>query len=378
MAGRQELALSRRKDTRSEGPSGTLGRTSCPRAQTGGQATLTGGLLRVGGATLDPFQPGEPLTTPTTSSSRLRVASLLPAATEIICGLGAQELLVGVSHECDFPQSLRGLPSLTRSKLIQRRESRAIDLDVREVLRQALSVYDIDIEALRAAAPDVIVTQDLCDVCAVSLEDVRRAVSQVLPQARLINLHPTRLSDLWKGIRQVGEGLGLSEQAEIFVERLTGALDAIARRAGAQALRPRVLTIEWIDPLMVGGTWMPELVAIAGGRALVTRPGEPARTLTRAELLKLKPAPELVLVKPCGFSLERTLMEFQSLRELFAALPWPATRGGDVFVADGNAYFNRPGPRLVESTELLAGLLHPSAFPDFADKHAHSLARLAR
>ena len=287
-------------------------------------------------------------------------------------------MLVGISHECDFPPTLRGIAVLTRSKLIQRRESRAIDTDVREVLRSALSVYDIDTQALLHAAPDVIVTQDLCEVCAVSFEDVRRAVGQLLPNTRIVSLHPTRLEDLWSGLRSVGAALDLAERAELEVERLGARLDAIARRARRLARHPRVLTIEWIDPLMVGGTWMPELVAIAGGRALLTQAGDPAKTLARAELARLKPAPDVVLVKPCGFKLERTLMEFQALRELFAPLKWPALRSGDVFLADGNAYFNRPGPRLVESAELLAAVLHPFAFQDFAELHARSIARLAR
>jgi iron complex transport system substrate-binding protein len=306
------------------------------------------------------------------------VASLLPAATEMVCALGGAQLLVGISHECDFPAAVSGLPVLTRSKLIERRESRAIDLDVREILRRALSVYDIDTEALVRAAPDVILTQDLCEVCAVSIEDVRRAVGQLLPQARLVNLHPTRLADLWSGLREVGAALGLAERAELEIERLAARLDAIARRARRLAHRPRVLTIEWIDPVMIGGTWMPELVEIAGGRALVTQAGEAAKTLSFEQLRALRPAPEIVVVKPCGFRLERSLAEFAALRELFQAMPWPALRSGDLFLADGNAFFNRPGPRLVESTELLAGVLHPASFEDFAEKYSLSVARLAR
>ncbi len=307
-----------------------------------------------------------------------RIASLLPAATEIVCALGFGAHLVGVSHECDFPPAVRGLPVLTRSKVIQRASSSAIDRDVRQVLRDALAVYDIEIEALQRAAPDVIVTQDLCDVCAVSFEDVQRAARELLPNARLVNLSPTRLADLWSNLRQVATALGAPERAESLVDQLSSRLAEISRRAPRLARRPNVLSIEWIDPVMIGGTWMPELVEIAGGRALVTKAGDHAPTLTREALRKLKPAPEVVLIKPCGFRLERSLMEFETLRDLVADMPWPAKESGDVFLADGNAFFNRPGPRLVESAEILAAVVHPFEFRDFGALHAASFMRVAR
>ena len=307
-----------------------------------------------------------------------RIASLLPAATEIVCALGFEAHLVGVSHECDFPWSVRGLPVLTRSKVIQRASSGAIDRDVRQVLRDALAIYDIEIEALRSAAPDVIVTQDLCDVCAVSFEDVQRAAKELLPDARIVNLAPTRLADLWSNLRQVAAALGAPERAESLVEQLSSRLAQISARARKLALRPNVLTIEWIDPVMIGGTWMPELVLIAGGHALVTKAGDHAPTLTREQLRKLKPAPDVVLIKPCGFKLERSMLELETLRELIEEMPWPAKLNGSVFLADGNAFFNRPGPRLVESAEILAAITHPFEFRDFGAKHAASFMRVAR
>jgi iron complex transport system substrate-binding protein len=307
-----------------------------------------------------------------------RIASLLPAATEIVCALGFGAQLVGVSHECDFPPAVKGLPVLTRSKVIQRATSGAIDRDVREVLRAALAVYDIEIEALVKAAPDVIVTQDLCDVCAVSFEDVQRAARELLPQAKIVNLAPTKLADLWSNLRQVAAALGAPERAESLVAKLCARLEQLSVRARRLARRPRVLTIEWIDPVMIGGTWMPELVELAGGRALVTKPGDHAPTLTREELRKLHPAPEVVLIKPCGFKLERSLMEFETIRDLIEAMPWPAKTRGDVFLADGNAFFNRPGPRLVESAEILAAVVHPFDFQDYGAQHASSFMRLAR
>lgn len=315
---------------------------------------------------------------------RPRVGSLLPAATEIVCALGLQDALVGVSHECDWPPSVRGLPVLTRTRLgahgvtPAQGTSGAIDRDLRELLRSALAVYDLDLEALARAAPEVILTQNLCDVCAVPFAAVEGAARELLPGAKLVCLSPLRLADLWRDIAAVAEALGAPERAVALTQDLQGRLAALAARTGRLPRRPRVLTLEWLEPVMVGGTWMPELVKIAGGTALAAEVGQRARTLSREELFKLRPAPDVVVIKPCGFTLERTLAEFDFLRGLLAPLPWPAVRDGEVFVADGNAFFNRPGPRLVESAEILAAVLHGGHFPDLSDRHAQSYVRLAR
>jgi len=301
----------------------------------------------------------------------MRVASLLPSATETVCALGRRGDLVGVSHECDHPPDVVGLPVLTRPKVALGGRSGEIDRDVRAVVADALAVYDVRVEELDRVRPDVVVTQDLCDVCAVSLADVERAVRELTrPDVRIVDLHPTRLDEVLDDVRRVGQALGCDGEAGRLVAALRGRLDALRARAAACPTRPRVLTIEWIDPVMVGGTWMPELVALAGGEALVTRPGEHAPTLESDALAALDPAPDVVLVKPCGFPLERTRAEADALRALLASMPWPAVREGRVFVADGNAFFNRPGPRLVESAEILAACLQPEAFRDFAEAHA--------
>ncbi len=366
--------------------------------------------------------------------SSLRIASLLPSTTEMVCALGLEAALVGVSHECDHPVSVRSVPVLTSAKAGiggPRSTSGEIDRGVREVLRAALAVYDIDIAALERARPDVILTQDLCDVCAVSYDDVVDAVRTIASSSvRIVNLHPTRLSDIWNDIRTVGAALGREREAEDVVKGLLARVDAVRERmvpgtrrtvarfratkgpgprdgcrapsaqsvpdhpdaqdsVGARRVPgthrgnahggfqvPYVLTIEWIDPVMIGGTWMPELVEIAGGRALVTQPGDHAPTLTLAELQALDPAPDVVVIKPCGFALERTLREMQTLRDLFAQLDWPALRTGSVWIADGNAYFNRPGPRIADSLEILAACVHPDLFPDFADTYAGQFVRM--
>ena len=299
-----------------------------------------------------------------------RVASLLPAATEIACALGAREQLVGISHECDHPGGLAGLPVLTRSRVAAGGGAR-IHAEVAALVRQALAVFEVDERALAAARPDVVLTQDLCDVCAVALPDVQRAVHAVLgPHVRIESLRPTRLEDLWRDIATVGAALGREQRASTLVAELQARVAHIGARAAALAERPRVLTLEWLEPPMVGGTWMPDLIELAGGRALAARAGEGAPVLAPEALARLAPAPEVVLVKPCGFSLERTLAERAQIRALLDPMPWPAVRTGRIWLADGNAYFNRPGPRLVESLEILAACTHPAAFADLARKHA--------
>jgi iron complex transport system substrate-binding protein len=270
-----------------------------------------------------------------------------------------------------------GLPVLTSTKVRPRASSRDVDRDVRAVLRDALAVYDVDVEALERAAPDVIVTQDLCDVCAVSLDDVRAAVKKIAKSdARIVNLHPLKLADVWSDMMVVGGALGRLREADAAVQALLARVERVRERASVARVRPNVLTIEWIDPVMIGGTWMPELVEIAGGRALVTRPGDHAPTLELDALRTLGPAPDVVVVKPCGFDLARTLSEIDVLRALFDALDWPAIREQRVWLADGNAYFNRPGPRIADSLEILAACVHPELFADMAERYRASFVRL--
>jgi iron complex transport system substrate-binding protein len=305
--------------------------------------------------------------------SGVRIVSLLPSATEIVCALGAAAELVGRSHECDYPLGLEDVPVLTSSRVGPLPSSRAIDAAVRDLLKNALAIYDIDGRRLEEARPDVVVTQDLCDVCAVSLDDVRAAVARLVrTNVAIVNLRPTRLGDIWTDILRVGDAIGRAAQAREVVGALQARVSAIAARAST-AMRPSVLSVEWIDPVMIGGLWMPELVTFAGGEPLVTKPGEHAEALHMDQLITLDP--DVVLVKPCGFSLERTFEELDVLRD---ALPkrWPARRAGRVYAADGNAYFNRPGPRIVESLEIMAACVHPDRFEDFATKHRESVRQL--
>jgi len=304
-----------------------------------------------------------------------RIASLLPSATEIVCALGAEADLVGVSHECDFPPSVRRLPALTRARLRAVSGSRAIDQDVRSILQHALAVYEIELAQLEEARPDVIVTQDLCDVCAVSFSDVCAATAKLVHQPiRIVNLHPTRLDDIWDDILRVADALECSSKGTQVVASLQRRVSDITRRSAACTNRPRVVSIEWLDPVMIGGMWMPELIERAGGIPLLTRPGDHAPTLTTDELRAL--APDVVLINPCGFPLDRTLEEISLVRTVLPSAAWPAVLDGRVYVVDGNAYFNRPGPRIVESLEILAACLHSKGFEDLREKHTGSVIRI--
>jgi iron complex transport system substrate-binding protein len=305
----------------------------------------------------------------------MRIASLLPSATEIVCTLGARDELVGISHECDYPPGLEEVPVLTRARVHNDAASGLIDAAVQRALVDAISIYEVDAERLRAIRPDVIVTQDLCEVCAVSLDDVRAAVARLARNdVVIVNLRPARLGDIFADVERVADAIGRSETGRRVAAQLERSVNSLAERACALTERPTVLTVEWLDPVMIGGLWMPELVTLAGGEALITKPGEPASTLPKDKLAELEP--DVVLIKPCGFSLERTLAELSLLPEVLPWDSWRAVAEGRVYVADGSAYFNRPGPRIVESLDILAGCMHPEALGDLVEKHRASCVRV--
>ncbi len=308
----------------------------------------------------------------------MRIVSLLPSATEIVDAVGAAGQLVGRSHECDFPAGLQQLPVLTRPRRKFPRPSGEIDRAVRAVLEDALTVYELDVDLLRSLDPDVIVTQSLCDVCAVSLDDVRSALAKFAgDRVRVVSLGSMRLAEVWNDVRTVGQALSRGPEGESAARSLQQRIHELAERstrARGSAPRQKVLTVEWLDPVMIGGTWMPELVEAAGGRALVTEPGQHAPTWSREQLQEL--APDLVLIKPCGFEIERTREELELLATQLPWDTWKAVREGQVYLADGNAFFNRPGPRLVESAEILAACLDPATFRDEVQKHASNVRRV--
>lgn len=295
------------------------------------------------------------------SGVNVRVVSLIASATEMVCALGCEERLVGRSHECDVPDTVRRLPACSAPRLDADRPSRDIDRSVRTILEQALSVYRVDAERLKQLRPDLIVTQTLCEVCAVSLGDVEEAlVEWTGSRPALLPLNPARLEDVWDDVGRVADALGISESGRTLRAGLEERVQAIASRASRIAARPRVACIEWIDPLMAAGNWMPELVGLAGGVNLFGESGRHSPSMTWEDLAAADP--DVIVVLPCGFDLERTAREALSLRERPGWQDLRAVRSGDVVIADGHLFFNRPGPRLVESLEILAEILHPSGF----------------
>ena len=288
----------------------------------------------------------------------MRIASLLPSATEIVAALGLADRIVGVSHECDFPPEIVGRPVLTAPKLDPRGTSTAIDAAVRRLVGEGLSVYRIDADALRAARPDLIVTQQQCEVCAVSFSEVERAAQALLEApAAIVSLQPNRLADVLDDFVRVADAAGVPDAGARLVAASRARLERIAARLRHARRRPRVACVEWLDPLMVAGNWVPELVELAGGTYELVAAGAHSRAIGWDELVAY--APDVVILMPCGFPLAQTRRE---LPRLVARPEWqalPAVRNHRVYSVDGNAYLNRPGPRIVDSAELLAGLIQP-------------------
>jgi iron complex transport system substrate-binding protein len=289
-----------------------------------------------------------------------RVVSLIASATEIVCALGFENQLVGRSHECDFPPSVRRLPVCTAPKFNVEGTSYEIDQRVKAILQEALSVYRVDADLLKQLAPDVIVTQSQCEVCAVSLKDVEQVVCQWLEsRPRIVSLAPNGLADVWPDIGLVADALAVPDGGAALVSRLQQRMAGVAERTGKLAQRPTVACIEWIEPLMAAGNWMPELVEMAGGVNLFGAAGKHAPWLTWEHLCERDP--DVIVCLPCGWDIARTRQEMPLLTR---KSEWPrlrAVKDGRVYLTDGNQYFNRPGPRLAESLEILAEMLHPEA-----------------
>jgi len=298
-----------------------------------------------------------------------RIISLLPSSTEILCSLGLRDRLVGVSHECDFPAEVLGLPVLTEPKLDPHGSSATIDARVRAIVQEGLSVYRIKTDVLQQLQPDLIVTQDQCEVCAVSLPEVEEAVRCFLtPSVQVVSLKPQRLSDIWEDIRQVGQATGQETAAEEVLRGLKRRLWKLEQKT-RHAPRPRVACIEWLDPLMAGGNWVSELVEIAGGEYSFAAAGMQSPKITWQALVEYQP--EVIVVMPCGFKIPQTQADFSVLTSHPHWHALPAVQAQKVFLVDGNAYYNRPGPRIVESAEIMAEILHPEEYAGLAPPDAY-------
>ncbi len=286
-----------------------------------------------------------------------RVVSLIASATEIVHALGAGEAQVARSHECDWPQAVLDLPALTRPKFKVEGSSRAIDKAVKDLVEQGLAVYEVDADDLQKLDPDVILTQDQCEVCAVSLADVERAVCSWIGSApQIVSLRPHTMADVYSDICRVAAALERPGEGERLVARMQARIAAITAAVAGRP-KPRLAFVEWIDPPMSGGHWMPELIDAAGGTNLFGETGVNSPWITWDQVAAADA--DVILVAPCGYDIPVTLREMGVLADNPVWNGLRAVREGNVFVADGNAYFNRPGPRLVESAEILAEILHP-------------------
>jgi len=295
------------------------------------------------------------------NSQNLKVVSLLPSATEIVAALGLTEAIVGRSHECDYPTEIQNLPVCTKARLDSKNPSGKIHEDVTGIVQSALSIYQINIDVLQQLQPTHIITQDQCDVCAVSLAEVEQAVANLTENhPKVISLQPNVITDLWADIERVADELKVESRR--LVEDLEARVKICAQKTQQLSVmeRPNVACIEWTDPLMIAANWIPELVSFAGGQCLFSVAGKNAPQVTWETLVATNP--EVIIFMPCGFDLERTRSEAMLLKNRPEWQNLRAVQSGRVYVTDGNAYFNRPGPRLVDSVEILAEILHPEIF----------------
>lgn len=290
-----------------------------------------------------------------------RVVSLIASSTEIVCALGFEDWLVGRSHECDFPARVRRLPACTEPKFPVEGSSYDVDQRVKAILQEGLGVYRVHADVLKQLRPDLIITQTQCEVCAVSQRDVEQATCNWLEsQPQIVALAPNALADVWADIRRVARALGAPERGDNLVRQLVQRMADVEARAATLPDRPSVACIEWIDPLMAAGNWMPELVEMAGGVNLFGEAGKHSPWMTWEQLQDRNP--DVILIVPCGFDVERTRQELGALTKRPGWSELRAVQAQRVYLADGNQYFNRPGPRLADSLEILAEILHPGAF----------------
>jgi iron complex transport system substrate-binding protein len=291
----------------------------------------------------------------------MQICSLLPSATEILYALGLGDSVAGVTHECDFPPEAAKKPALIRPRVDPHATPAEIDRQVNALVARGEGIYAVDSELLATLAPDLIVTQDLCHVCAASPDDLATALARLIKQPKVLTLTPHTLAEVWDDIRRVGASTQTSRDADALSTELASRVATVNAIACKSATRPRVLCLEWLDPFYIAGHWVPEMVAKAGGQDVLGRAGQPSFSATREEIAR--GSPEIIVVMPCGYNQSRAVTEFNSMRlpEIWNDLP--AVRGRRIYAVDANSYFSRPGPRLASGVEILAHIFHPDLFP---------------
>ena len=291
----------------------------------------------------------------------MKIVSLLPSATELICGLGLRDQLVGVSHECDYPLSVIGLPILTSSRIPAGLESGEIDRLVTDQLKNDEALYDLVMAPLTELEPDLIVTQALCDVCAVSGNDVARAIGSLSGDPQVVNLEPICLNDVLATVDLLAQAAGCVAQGDRYRAELQGRIDAVAERSKTVAHRPRVALLDWLEPLFDGGHWSPEIIDLAGGEPCFGDKQEPSQRRSWAQLIDAQP--DYIVIALCGFNIERSMQDVETFLACDGFKELRSIKKTKVFLVDGNAYFSRPGPRLVDALEIMANALHPDIHP---------------
>jgi len=296
-----------------------------------------------------------------------RIVSLLPAATEIAAALGLMDRVVGVSHECDFPSEANQRPRVTHCPVHNSgMTSREVDESVRRALRENGSIYTIDEPLLRKLLPDVILTQKLCDVCAVGYGTVARLAETLPGPPTVVNLEPSSVSDIFDDIRRVAKVCDVPERADKLLSQLSDRIEGVRRRANRIRHRPRCFLMEWVDPPFCSGHWGPKLVEIAGGYDSLGRKHQPSVQIEWQEVLDTQP--DVIVLALCGYNIDRARRDYEILRGFPDFNSLPAAHRGEIYLVDASAYFARPGPRIVDSLEILAGILHPTEFPEFASR----------
>jgi iron complex transport system substrate-binding protein len=307
----------------------------------------------------------------------MRIVSLMPSATEILFALGFDNEIVGVSHECDFPAKARTKPVVIQSRIPKDTFPAEIDHIVREFVSRGESLYTVDADMLESLAPDLIVTQDLCHVCAASPDDLASALVRFPHKPQVLSLNPRDLGDVWRDILWVGEETHRCPQAEWLLERIGQKLSAVEKQIHETSDRPRVAFLEWLQPFYVGGHWVPEMLAKAGGKDVFDNAGKPSLRMSMEDVIAA--APEMIVVAPCGYSADRALMEYRSLDFPEEWHGIPAVREGKVYALEANSYFSRPGPRLVTGIEILAKVIHPGVrVNERVERTIHPVGEVAR